>query len=450
MANNSIKYSSKEIRDVISWIKKLNLETEVKITKKGLSDDKFWFLDCETGFIKNKKNAFFSVVGIEGCINGNKVEQPIIVQDEIGYLGLLCKDFDGITKFLMQAKIEPGNINCVQLSPTIQATMSNFTQKHGGKRPLYLEYFSNAQDEEIIFDQIQSEQSSRFLGKRNRNIIVKTKKDVVIYNKYYRWMTLDEIKQLMCYDNIVNMDTRTVLSSLPLIDPNFCFNAYGIRLGRHTMESLNSNDFYNEIKAVYYYINNYKMFVSDDKKKKSLLKLNNWIVGDETIEHRNGYYFKVIYCDILIEGREVTKWSQPLFMSNGKATFGLIRTVIDNKYKFIVRAKPEIGCFDKIEIGPTIQREFGDSSFTVIDAIFNKYYSNNKNIVFNSVLSEEGGRFYHEENNNIIIDIPYEELPKLPEDYFYLSYKSLFYLLTINNCVNIQLRNLLSVMNFDS
>ena len=34
----------------------------------------------------------------------------------------------------MQAKIEPGNINKIQLSPTIQATKSNFTQKHGGRK----------------------------------------------------------------------------------------------------------------------------------------------------------------------------------------------------------------------------------------------------------------------------------------------------------------------------
>ena len=55
----------------------------------------------------------------------------------------------------MQAKIEPGNINKIQLSPTIQATKSNFTQKHGGRKPNYLEYFLNAVDHEIIVDQIQ-------------------------------------------------------------------------------------------------------------------------------------------------------------------------------------------------------------------------------------------------------------------------------------------------------
>ena len=69
----------------------------------------------------------------------------------------------------MQAKIEPGNVNKIQISPTIQATKSNFTQKHGGNKPKYLEYFLDNNNHKIIVDQIQSEQSSRFFKKRNNN-----------------------------------------------------------------------------------------------------------------------------------------------------------------------------------------------------------------------------------------------------------------------------------------
>ena len=63
--------------------------------------------------------------------------------------------------FLIQAKIEPGNVNKVQLSPTIQATHSNFTKVHKGAAQNTLN-ISGAGKHKIIFDQIQSEQSSRF------------------------------------------------------------------------------------------------------------------------------------------------------------------------------------------------------------------------------------------------------------------------------------------------
>mgnify|MGYP000674128209 CR=1 FL=1 len=77
----------------------------------------------------------------------------------------------------MQAKIEPGNLNIVQLSPTLQATRSNYTRVHGGKSPNYLEYFNGEKEVYVLVDQLQSEQGARFLHKRNRNIIVEINED---------------------------------------------------------------------------------------------------------------------------------------------------------------------------------------------------------------------------------------------------------------------------------
>ncbi|EKU91331.1 NDP-hexose 2,3-dehydratase family protein [Bacteroides oleiciplenus] len=55
------------------------------------------------------------------------------------------------------------------------------------------------------------------MRKRNRNIIIKVDKDVPVLENF-RWMTLGQIKELMQYDNLVNMDTRTVLSGLKISD----------------------------------------------------------------------------------------------------------------------------------------------------------------------------------------------------------------------------------------
>ena len=77
----------------------------------------------------------------------------------------------------MQAKAEPGNINTYQLSPTVQATRSNYLQLHGGKRTLYLEFFIDHSKTEVLIDQLQSEQGARFYRKRNRNIIIRIPDD---------------------------------------------------------------------------------------------------------------------------------------------------------------------------------------------------------------------------------------------------------------------------------
>ena len=67
-------------------------------------------------------------------------------------------------------------------------------------------------------------------------------------------------------------------------------------------------------------------------------------------------------------------------------------------------------------------------------------------VLLDVMLSEEGGRFYHEQNRNVIMEVDKEKLGELPEGYFWVNYSSLNYLVQVNNCLNIQLRNLLSLL----
>lgn len=204
--------------DLLDWVQQLNETTKVSVRRTSVQEDSFWFYDDYKGEILNRKRSFFSIMGVRYFDNERFVsEQPIILQKEIGYLGIIVKKIDGVLHFLMQAKVEPGNVNCVQISPTIQATKSNFTRAHGGRLPYYFEYFEKAgENGTVLYDQIQSEQGSRFYGKRNRNIILLIEKEIPVYPNY-KWMTLGQIKELMKIDNLVNMDTRTVLSGIPFV-----------------------------------------------------------------------------------------------------------------------------------------------------------------------------------------------------------------------------------------
>ena len=110
---------------------------------------------------------------------------------------------------------------------------------------------------------------------------------------------------------------------------------------------------------------------------------------------------------------------------------------------------PEPGCFDGIELGPTVQQEavsLPGHTETVIDRFFADRLQQQKGIIFDHLLSEEGGRFYHEQNRNILIQADISELPELPKGYFLMTYRTLNELVQINNTLNIQLRNLLSLL----
>jgi len=438
--------------EILQWVKQRNETVEVDIHKTRLEDCGNWFYDRQEGCIRNENRSFFTITGLQKLQDGTPVlSQPVIMQPEIGYLGIICQEIDGVMHFLMQAKIEPGNVNKIQLSPTIQATKSNFTQKHGGNRPAYLDYFINASQYEIVVDQVQSEQSSRFYKKRNRNILIRVEEEITILDSH-RWMTLGQIKQLMREDNLVNMDTRTVLSCIPYSQMDLteeirqelsgCFTDRA--LFRSVFEGVKEN----LMPPVFQYLNNYKMFNEETLVFPPLHKLEGWTEKDGELVCKTPYPFKLVFCDIAIEGREVRHWTQPLFEATGIATFGLILTEIDGITRFLVHAAPEVGCFDGIELGPTVQREAVTLSQQEdgITRFFLERLENGHGVIFDHLLSEEGGRFYHEQNRNVLMQVDYSELPDLPSDYFLLDYRTLNRLVQVNNTMNIQLRNLLSLL----
>ena len=438
--------------DLLYWIENLNKTTFVKVEECNIQDSTFWFYDDYNGEILNRKRSFFSIKGMRRFEDNEFIsEQPIIIQPEIGYLGIICKEIDGVMNLLMQAKIEPGNVNCVQISPTIQATKSNFSRAHGGNLPTYFEYFENSGKYHVIYDQIQSEQATRFYKKRNRNMIMVIDDDIEVYPNY-RWMTLGQIKELMKIDNLVNMDTRTVISGLPLITTRFTEdelqNMETLFSDRALFNSIFRSSESNNITSIYHYINNYKMLHEVNNITVPLTQLVDWKVTDQGITCRKNASFMVRYYNISISGREVQSWIQPLFKAIGEATLGLVTCIVDGSRKFLVTAKPEIGCFDNIEIGPTIQLESGHNSYynNEIEELFRKNVETKKGVILDVMLSEEGGRFYHEQNRNVILEIEKDDIKNLPEEYFWVDYSTLNFLVQVNNCLNIQLRNLLSLL----
>ena len=109
--------------DAIRWIRYQNAKTIVNVDRIPLLSLVDWLFDKQ-GNLCHKSGKFFSIEGLSVKTNYGNIsewQQPIINQPEIGFLGIITKEIDGVLYFLMQAKVEPGNINNVQLSPTLQA-----------------------------------------------------------------------------------------------------------------------------------------------------------------------------------------------------------------------------------------------------------------------------------------------------------------------------------------
>lgn len=436
--------------DILDWIEEKNKNIKVSIDKIPINNSGYWYYDKEEKGIVNRDKTFFQIKGLSRKNENEEETQPIIIQNEIGYLGVIGKTIGGVLYFLMQAKIEPGNINKIQISPTIQATKSNFMQTHGGKVPAYLEYFSNKKSYEIVVDQIQSEQSSFFLAKRNRNIIIIVNDDVDVLESH-KWMTLGQVKELMRHDNLVNMDTRTVFSCIPFSMRDYTYKELG-----YIKRLFGKDAFFNsvflggagyKINQIYQYINEIKMLDKSQLEIVDLYTLKNWHMENNEFVRPDGE-FKIIFCDIAIEGREVQRWEQPLFEPVGESLFGLICCVENNIMKFLVQTISEIGCFDKVEIGPSVQLRVHDPhEVDEVKKIFVEKMEKGEGVLFSGIFSEEGGRFYHSQNRNVLLEIDKNELSVLPDGYFWADYQTLNTMIQFNNCLNIQLRNLLSIID---
>ncbi len=447
---------------VINWIKEQNQKVQLKIEKTYFKNLENW--SFVNNSLRHNSGKFFSIDGINVKTNWNnrntEWDQPIINQPEIGYLGFITKEFNGILYFLLQAKIEPGNVNYVQLSPTLQATRSNYTQVHKGKKPLYLEYFQNASPEEIILDQLQSEQGGRFLRKRNRNIIINVNSDIKLHDNFI-WVTLGQLKELMNFDNIVNMDTRTVISGIPF--GNATSNM--VEILNHIYPRNTSNKFndiflksalvkeggINSIEKIITFLTHLKSTYDLEVSSKPVENLNKWIVSEDTIAHELNKYFKVIAVNVEIGNREVVSWSQPMIEPAQEGLCAFVCKEINGILHFAVQAKLECGNHDIIEFAPTVQCLTGNYKKTKEGALpFLEYVLSvpKEKIVFDTLQSEEGGRFYKEQNRNMIIVAGDEIEEQLPNRYIWMTLNQLYTFIKFNNYLNIQARSLIAAISF--
>ena len=449
----SVDGKKASLDSIVSWIETRNREVSVSVDLIPFKAMDNWEVLPDNS-LRHTSGKFFSIEGIR--VNTDfpqpKVwEQPIINQPEIGYLGILAKEFDGVLHFLMQAKIEPGNVNNVQLSPTLQATKSNYTRVHGGKNAAYLEYFHNAKSSQIILDQLQSEQGARFMRKRNRNMIVKVEEDIPLLEDF-RWMTLGQIKELMQRDNCVNMDTRTVLAGIDfaeyLVSEADLSEMSGF--GRAMYESATALSGVKTLREVLSWPTNLKSRYDLSVERVPLNQIKEWECREDEIVRYDKKYFRVLGVRVHIANREVVSWCQPLVQPMQQGICAFIIKKIGGIYHFLVQAKLECGNRDVFELAPTVQCLTGSIFNGAPRPPYTDYVLNarKEQIIYDALQSEEGGRFYHEQNRNMIV-VADDDFPMdLPHTYQWMTLGQINEFMRYSNYINIQARSLIAALKY--
>jgi oxidase EvaA len=437
------------------WFDQYGRTAYTHVARIPLEDLVGWETDPTTGNIGHRSGKFFTVEGIDVTAPDAAVpqwSQPIINQPEVGILGILAKEFDGVLHLLMQAKVEPGNANGLQLSPTVQATRSNYTRVHQGKAVPYLEYFRELDRHRVIVDVRQSEQGSWFRQKRNRNLVVEVTEDVEPIDGY-RWLTLGQVHRLLAEDDVVNMDARTVLSCLPFTgaDVPAAYGPAGPAFHAALARSFGAEEgSLHPMEDVLSWITDCRTRAELTTRPIPLREVRGWRRENGRISHETGRFFDVIGVDVAAGGREVAGWTQPMIEPHGTGVVAFLAADLGGVLHVLVHARLEPGYLDVVELAATVQST--PDSYEVLPAVARPRFLDDVlharpgRIRYSTILSEEGGRFYHARNRYLIVEA--EPDPGLESaDHRWLTLHQLASLLKHSHYVNVQARSLVACLH---
>ncbi|KQX56323.1 MULTISPECIES: NDP-hexose 2,3-dehydratase family protein [unclassified Streptomyces] len=436
------------------WYAAASARTFTRVERVPLDELTGWETEPGTGNLRHHTGGFFTVEGLDVRMPAGPVpawSQPIINQPEVGVLGILVKEFDGVLHCLMQAKVEPGNANGVQISPTVQATRSNYTGVHGGRPVPYLDRFRSPGAHGPLVDVRQSEQGSAFHHKRNRNMVVEAHGEVEVHEGFH-WLTLGQLHRLLAEDDVVNMDARTVLSCLPFAHAELArelgppTDPFRAALFRSCDPSAGVR---HPSGAVLSWITEARTRTEVHARRVPLAGLPGWHRTPERVSHASGAFFDVIGVRVEAGGREVAHWSQPMIEPHGTGVVAFLTRSFDGVLHVLMNARVEAGYMDVVELAPTVQCT--PASYEHLPRSARPRYldavegADPSRIRFQSVLSEEGGRFHHARNRYLIVDTDVDVPPDDP-DYRWMTVHQLVELLRHSHYLNIQARSLVACL----
>ncbi|QOC91743.1 NDP-hexose 2,3-dehydratase family protein [Micromonospora craniellae] len=325
--------------------------------------------------------------------------QPMVDQPEIGLLAIAVTPSDRGYAALVQAKAEPGNINGIQLSPTVQATRSNRERVHGGRPVPYLDLFDPA-TADVIVDSRQSEHGGVFWQKRNRVMIVRTPRfepDVG-----FRWIELADLLALLHDDDLVHADTRAVLGCAPWTLPSG-FAAAGARIPilPRTLSGAARCD----VRPLARWLSAERARQSSVSVSVALPDLAGWGRSADALRRDDGTGFEVVAVSVDAAGREVDTWCQPMVRPVGLGVVGLAVCDRGGQLNLLMQACPEPGLVDDVELGPTVQIAGGEAPRSGAEADLLALLLDRpmEAVLFDAVLSDEGGRFLHSRCRHLVV-----------------------------------------------
>jgi oxidase EvaA len=301
----------------------------------------------------------------------------------------------------------------------------------------------------------QSEQGAWFRQKRNRNMVIEVVDDVERLDGFH-WLTLGQIHRLLGVHDLINMDTRTVLSCIPFAGPELrdLFPSRGNAFHDALIASYSAESgSLHAMPDILSWITGARTRTEVSTRAIPLGQVSRWHRAQGRISHESGLFFDVIGVAVRTGAREVSDWMQPMIAAKGTGLVAFLVARIHGVLHALVHARAEPGYVDIIELAPTVQCT--PDNYAGLPAAARPRFVDDvlraapEQIRFETLLSEEGGRFYHSRNKYTIVEIGAAAAAgfELHPDFRWMTLHQLADLLRHSHYVNVQARTLVACLH---
>ena len=201
------------IEEIISWFTILRTKTELNVERCHLNELEQW--NVTDDIIYHQDNKYFEIIGVEVEAGNREIAcwcQPLFKQVEEGIVGFIIKRINSIYHLLVQAKLESGNFDTLEMAPTVQCITGSY--KNAEYPVPYLNCFFDKKVK-VHYDTLQSEEGGRFYQQQNRYIVIEVDEDFPMQvHERYIWMTFHQAKEFIKFNNYFNIESRSLIACI--------------------------------------------------------------------------------------------------------------------------------------------------------------------------------------------------------------------------------------------
>jgi len=276
-------------------------------------------------------------------------------------------------------------------------------------------------------------------------------------DKHFVWLSLGDIRYLLSREHCVNMDTRSVLSTIDFIGKSLGYGEISNLLGElGTVErellfsSVSDEGAVNSLNEICEWIACSKVATTIKKQTLPLPTLfeKGWDLTKTKLSSDSNKHFELVGVQASIASRETSLWHQPIVRDRIPKVYTFLVKKINNILHVLTQAVEEDFSWSGPEVGPTIH-SVPDIAFSLCESLkpFGLKEQDVK-IIYDKYQSEEGGRFMEQKNRYIVAIVDTDAPVTVSEKFKWLTLYQIKQLTKHECYVNIEARTLTAIASF--